>query len=229
MNKIFVIEGTDGTGKETQTNLTYERLKKENIPVYRTSFPNYSSNSSAGVKMYLNGDLGENANSVPEKPASVLYAVDRYITYTTQIKPYYEDDNTILLFDRYVSSNLLHQGAKIIAREDDFKKLDEYYKWLYNFEYKDMGIPKPVATFFLYLPVEYSLKAMNSRVNKITNEAKKDIHESDELHLKNATKSGYYLAQKLGWNIINCLDEDGNRKTRETINDEIYSILKDLI
>ena len=229
MNKIFVIEGTDGTGKETQTSLTYERLVKNGIPVYRTSFPNYDSDSSAPVKMYLKGLLGDNANSVPEKPASAFYAVDRYITYITDIKQYYEDDKTIILLDRYVSSNLLHQGSKIIARGESFENLDAYANWLHTFEFKDMELPKPTATFFLYLPVDYSLKSMEARTNKFTHETKKDIHETDKFHLENATKSGYYLAEKLGWNIINCLDEKGDRRTREDINDEIYSILQNFI
>ena len=226
MNKIFVIEGTDGCGKETQTNLIYEKLNKDNIPVFRTSFPNYASDSSAIVKMYLNGDLGKDANSVLEKPASTFYAIDRYITYNTVIKPYYEDNNTIILLDRYVSSNLLHQGAKIIGRGEPYENLNEYQRWLYNFEFNDMGIPEATTTFFLYLPVEYSLKAIQNRKNKISNASSKDIHESDIKHLINAVKSGYHLAKKLGWHIINCLDNHNNRRTREDICEEIYVTLK---
>lgn len=226
MKKIFVIEGTDGSGKQTQTELTYTKLKKDNIPVFRTSFPNYESKSSEPVKMYLNGELSTNANDIKEKPASVLYAVDRFITYTTMIKPYYEDDSTLILLDRYVSSNLLHQGAKIIARNEPYENLDEYQKWLYNLEFEDIGIPKPSKVFFLYLPAKEAIKAMDTRKNKITHEDKKDIHESDNSHIFNAAKSGYYLANKLGWNIINCLDSNGDRRSPEDINEEIYSILK---
>lgn len=226
MKKIFVIEGTDGSGKQTQTELTYEKLQKENIPVFRTSFPNYASKSSEPVKMYLNGELGSNANDIKEKPASIFYAVDRFITYQTLLKSYYEDEKTIILLDRYVSSNLLHQGAKIIARNEPYENLDNYQQWLYNLEFEDIGIPKPTNVFFLYLPAKEAIKAMDTRKNKITNEDKKDIHESDTSHLYNAAKSGYYLANKLGWNIINCLDASGNRRAPEDINEEIYSILK---
>ncbi len=226
MNKIFVIEGTDGSGKQTQTNLTYEKLQKDSIPVYRTSFPNYESNSSAAVKMYLQGEIAPNANDISERAASTFYAVDRYITYEKDLKKYYEDNKTVILLDRYVSSNLLHQGGKIIGRGDSYTILDEYQEWIENFEFNDMGIPRPTSVFFLYLPAEYSIAAMNTRKNKITNEDKKDIHESDFKHLENACKSGYYLAKKLGWNIIDCLDKDGNRKTPEEVNEEIYSILK---
>lgn len=225
MKKIFVIEGTDGSGKQTQTQKIYERLLKENRKVFKTSFPNYDSQSSGPVKEYLSGNISKNPDDISAKAASMFYAVDRYITYKENIEKYYLDNETIILFDRYVSSNLLHQGGKILKLTNDYSKLDEFANWISEREFKDLALPEPTQVFFLYVPVEYTLKLMKERANKFTHDSKKDIHEMDTEHLKNAAKSGLYLAKKLGWYIVDCV-KDGKLRTIEDIHNEIYNVIE---
>lgn len=224
MKKIFVIEGTDGSGKQTQTAKLYERLINEGNEVFKTSFPNYDSQSSGPVKEYLAGNISQSPNDISAKAASLFYAVDRYITYKKDIEEKYLDDKTLILFDRYVSSNLLHQGSKIIANSNDYSKLDEFANWNYEREFGDLELPKPTAVFFLYVPTEYTLKMMEYRKNKITNGEKKDIHESNQEHLVNSVKSGLHLAKKLNWHIIECVKDDKLR-TIEDIHEELYGII----
>ena len=146
-SKIIVIEGTDGSGKATQTKLLMERLEKEGCKVFTTSFPKYDSDSSALVKMYLNGQITENANGVSAKAASVFYAADRYITYKKEIEPLYSAGEYVMVLDRYSGSNIIHQGAKVIAssKSSDCAKeeLNQFIKWLYV-----IGIPRRI---FLYI------------------------------------------------------------------------------
>lgn len=225
MKKIFVIEGTDGSGKQTQTQKIYERLIEENRKVFKTSFPNYDSLSSGPVKEYLSGNISKDPNDVSAKAASMFYAVDRYITYKENIEKYYLDNETIILFDRYVSSNLLHQGGKILKQTNNFEDLDNFSHWIDEREFNDLELPRPTKVFFLYVPVEYTLKLMKERENKFTHEEKKDIHEADTDHLKNAAKSGLYLAKKQGWYIVECV-KDGNLRSIEDIHNEIYEVIK---
>ena len=228
MNKIFVIEGTDGSGKETQTNRTYEKLIQDGKTVFKTSFPNYDNLSSGPVREYLSGNISTNPNDISAKAASMFYAVDRYITFKENLEDYYKDDKTILLFDRYVSSNLLHQGGKVLKSTGDYSKLDDYISWLENIEHSDLELPKPTKVFFLHLPVEYTLQLMKERKNKFTKSEKKDIHETDKDHLANAINSGLYIAKKLNWCIIECI-KDGKLRSIEDINNEIYSHIKELL
>lgn len=228
MNKIFVIEGTDGSGKQTQTNLIYERLIKDEKNVFKTSFPNYDNPSSGPVKEYLSGNISKDPNDISPKAASCFYAVDRYISYKENIEKYYKDDKTIILFDRYISSNLLHQGGKILKECNDFSKLDEFCDWISNLEYNDLELPKPTQVFFLHVPVDYTLSLMKNRDNKFSKDSKKDIHEIDPYHLKKSEASGLYFAKKLNWQIIECV-KDGKLRSIEDINNEIYSAIQKLI
>lgn len=228
MDKIFVIEGTDGSGKQTQTDLIYKRLIEDNKNVFKTSFPNYNNQSSGPIKEYLSGNISSNPNDISSKAASVFYAVDRYISFKENIEKYYTDDKSILLFDRYISSNLLHQGGKILNKNHDFSRLDEFCDWLFNLEYNDLKLPKPTEVFFLHIPVDYSIALMKDRENKYSHNSKKDIHEIDPCHLQNAEISGLYYAKKLNWQIIECV-KDGKLRSIEDINNEIYSIILKLI
>ena len=222
MNKIFVIEGTDGSGKQTQTQKLYERLIHDGKKVLKTSFPNYDNQSSGPVKEYLSGNISQNPHDISPKAASLFYAVDRYISYKENIEKYYNDNETIILFDRYVSSNLLHQGGKILQQTNDYTELDKFITWLHEREFKDLSLPEPSLVFFLHIPVEYTMKLMKERKNKFTQNDKKDIHEIDENHVYNAINSGLYVAKQLGWCIIECV-KDGKLRSIEDINDEIYN------
>ena len=130
----LVIEGIDGAGKETQTRLLKEYLKSLGKNVITQSFPNYGTDGCKPVQMYLDGKLSKTANEVNAYQSSVLFAVDRFCTMTQLIKNITKD--SVVVFDRYVSSNMLHQGGKIHNDED----LEKYLKWLENFEFEVMKI-----------------------------------------------------------------------------------------
>ena len=125
MGKIIVIEGTDSSGKETQTKLLYERIKKNYDKTIKISFPNYNSPACEPVKMYLAGEFGYDATKVNPFPISTMYAIDRYASFKQDWGKYYEDDY-IIITDRYVTSNMIHQASKIENKEEK----NDYLKWL---------------------------------------------------------------------------------------------------
>lgn len=220
--KIFVIEGSDGSGKQTQIDLLYKRLTSDGIKILRQSYPNYESDTSALVKMYLDGNFGQNPNDIDAYRTSSFYAVDRLGTHLTTVKPAL-DKGVSVLFDRYVSSNAYHQGCKIT----DIVERDKFLDWLYSFEFDILKLPRPTITFFLDMPYQKSIELTKDR--QLKNGQSKDIHESDREHLKNAYETGICIAKKLDWQVIECLDEEGNIKTREAIHEEIYDIVKKFI
>jgi len=227
MEKLFVIEGTDGSGKQTQTESLKSALKNIGYNTISFSFPNYESLSSGPVKEYLNGNISPNVNDISAKAASTFYAVDRYITFKKDMESFYKDDKTIIVCDRYTQSNLIHQGSKIIAENnnDMLQQLDDFSNWLYNLEYGDLKLPKPTATIYLYVPTDFTMSLTKNRANKITKETTKDIHEKDSTHLYNAEKSGLYYAKSQGWHIINCV-VNNKMRTIEDISMEILNIVK---
>lgn len=215
---IISIEGTDGSGKHTQQQLLSKNLKSLGYSVFDQSFPNYSSDSSAPVKMYLGGQLGSNANCLNAYQASSLYAIDRMCTYKKTIEPHY-NNGEVILFDRYVQSNFIHQCSKI----DNLKKKLEFLKWEEDFEYNYLGLPRPDLIFFIEMPVEKSLELARART-EYKNGEQKDILEEDEIFMRKSYNNGLELAKKLNWTIIHCLDENQNLKTIEDIQKEIMDI-----
>ena len=191
---IIDIEGTDGSGKKTQTDLLFNYLQNKGYKVKKISFPNYESNSSALVKMYLNGEFGEN-QSLNGYQASAFYAVDRFAT----MKKINVDDYDFVLFDRYVPSNMIHQSTRIKNK----KELDEFLDWIVDFEFEKLALPKPDKTLFLDMPVEISVNLARQR-SELKNGQNKDILESDVQHLKNAYEKAKYVAKKYNWIEIDC-------------------------
>ena len=220
MGKLFVIDGTDGSGKQTQFNKLQERLKKDGIDFRVVSFPNYDSPSSGLVKMYLSGEFGENAKDVSPYIASTFYAGDRYATYITGYKDYYEKGG-IILADRYTTANMVHQAGKIQDKEER----EKFLNWLWNFEFNLYGLPIPTEVFFLNMPVEKSLELIKDRENKFTHAEKKDIHERDKNHLIDAYNAACYVSKKYNWYEVKCVKENKIR-TIEDIHEEIYNEIK---
>jgi len=216
MGYIIVIEGTDGSGKRTQTTKLYERLLAEGYNVRMQSFPNYDSMSSGGVKMYLNGDFGDNDMCLDAYQASSLYAVDRLCTYNKDLKSFYENGG-IIVFDRYIESNILHQTGKI----DDREEVDKYLDWLCNLEYNILKLPRANKVLFLDVPVEISKALANARED-LKNNMAKDIHENSKDHLLNAYNSSKYVSVKYGWEVVNCV-QDGSMRSIDDIGEEIYN------
>ena len=223
MGKIIVIEGLDGCGKQTQSEKLYNRLKLEGKNIMKLSYPRYENPSSSLVKMYLSGEFGKNANDVNAYIASTFYAVDRYASYKQDYEEFYKKGGIVLL-DRYVTANMVHQASKI----DDTIEKEKFLNWLCDFEYGLFGIPKPDKVFFLNMEPKISQKLMKERENKFSHEKQKDIHESDENHLNHAYNNACYLINKYNWDEVNCT-KDGDLRTIEDIHEEIYSKTIDII
>lgn len=218
--KIIVIDGVDSSGKESQTLKLYERLREENYNIRKISFPNYESQSSSLVKMYLNGDFGKNPGDVDSYIASTFFAVDRYASYKTDWSEFYENGG-IILFDRYTTSNMVHQAAKLYNSEEKDKFLD----WLWNLEFKIYKLPEPDCVLFLDMPPEFGQKLMKERANKFTGTKQKDIHESNQEYLINSYNNALYVANKYKWIKINCVHNERIRTIQE-IHNSIYSEVK---
>ena len=219
MGKLFVIDGTDGSGKQTQFNLLKEHLKKDNIEYKTVSFPNYDSPSSALTKMYLSGEFGENPSAISPYIASTFYAVDRYATYVKDLKEYYENGG-IILADRYTTANMVHQAGKI----KDEKERKKFLDWLVDFEFNIFGLPVPTKVFFLNMPPKIARQLIKNRKNKFTNTDEKDIHERNPKHIEDAYNSACSLVDLYNWIEIKCV-KDNNIRTIEDIHNEIYKIV----
>jgi len=211
---IIDIEGTDGCGKKTQTDLLFNFLINKGYKVRKISFPNYESNSSALVKMYLNGEFGSNDN-LNGYQASVFYAVDRLAT----MKNINVDDYDFVLFDRYVPSNMIHQSTRIKEQLE----LDKFLDWVVDFEFGKLKLPKPDKTLFLDVPIEISMKLARERA-ELKNGQTKDILEKDDEHLINAYEKAKYVAKKYDWITIDC-SQDGKIKTIDEIHKDVLTKL----
>ena len=224
MGKLFAIEGTDGSGKQTQFKKLCERLTEEGINFRTVSFPNYDSESSSLVKMYLSGKFGENAKDVSPYIASTFYAADRYATFKTEGLEEYYNNGGIILADRYTTANMVHQSGKIKDKDEREKFLD----WLWDFEFNLYKLPIPTKAFFLNMPPEYSIKLMENRKNKFTNEEKKDIHEKDKNHIVDSYNAACELVEKYNWYEVKCVKDDILR-TIDDIHEEIFTEIKKYI
>ena len=216
--KLFVIDGTDGSGKQTQFKKLQERLDKENIEYKTVSFPNYDSTSSSLVKMYLSGEFGKNAKEISPYIASTFYAADRYATFKTGYEEYYKNGG-IILADRYTTANMVHQAGKI----DDEEEREKFLNWLWDFEFNLYGLPVPTEVFFLNMPVDKALELIKDRDNKFTGDSKKDIHESDRNHLIDAHNAACSVSKKYNWYEIKCVNEKQEVRTIEDIHEQIYN------
>ena len=223
MGKLFVIDGTDGSGKQTQFDLLKKHLDEDGINYKTVSFPNYDSPSSSLVKMYLSGEFGENANDVSPYIASTFYAADRYATYTKEYKEYFENGG-IILADRYTTANMVHQAGKI----SDKKEREKFLNWLFDLEFNLYGLPKPTRVFFLNMPPQKVKELIKDRKNKFTHNNQKDIHERDEKHLQDAYDAACSLVDIYDWKEIKCV-KNNELRTRENIHEEIYKIVFDEI
>ena len=214
--QLIVIEGLDGSGKATQSNLLYEALRAQGKNVRKVSFPDYDSNSSALVKMYLAGEFGKDPSDVNAYAASSFFAVDRFASYKAQWGKFYEEGG-IIIADRYTTSNAIHQCSKLPQ-----ECWDAYIDWLFDFEFHLMGIPAPDTVVYLQVDPAVSQKLMTGRYQG--DESKKDIHESNLAYLEKSRKAAEYCAAKLGWKTISCSVRDQLR-TIESIHADVMQLV----
>ncbi len=221
--KLIVVEGTDCSGKETQSNKLVTILESKGYKVFKTFFPFYDSPTG---KMIGGPYLGkthiceswfpEGAANVPPKVASLFYAADRL--YNINVIEQKLEEGYIVILDRYVSSNMGHQAGKAAS----LKEAKEIVKWLEKLEYDLIKLPRPDLTIFLYMPFEVS------KILKANREESADGHESDEKHLKDAEKMYLYLAEKYDYKKINCAF--GNKpRSIEDISKDVLTAVEDIL
>lgn len=216
MGKLIVIEGTDGSGKSTQFKLLSQRLESENHSFRHLVFPRYSEESSALIRMYLGGAFGDKPSDVNAYAASAFYAVDRYASYKQDWGEWYENGG-LIVSDRYTTSNAVHQASK-----EQGQAQAEFLKWLYEFEYDKLGLPKPDLVIYLDVPTDWTEKMMRHREAETNTKA--DIHEQDMEYLATCRRTGRTAAEYYGWKIITCVKE-GQMRSIEDIHREIYSLV----
>ena len=218
--RLVVIEGLDGSGKGTQAGLLAKSLAGQGGRVREVSFPNYESDSSALVRMYLAGEFGRDPSDVNAYAASSFYAVDRYAGYRKDWGKFYHEGG-IVIADRYTTSNAIHQCSKLPEAE-----WDGFLQWLFHYEYDLLGIPAPDAVVYLRVPPDVSQKLMSGRYHG--DEARKDIHERNAAYLAQSRRAADYCAGALGWRTIECTRE-GEMRSVESIQREIKSLLAGLL
>ncbi|MDD5863558.1 MAG: deoxynucleoside kinase [Firmicutes bacterium] len=213
MGKLIVIEGTDGSGKSTQFRLLTQRLEQEGHAFQRIVFPQYSEPSSALIRMYLGGELGTKPSDVNAYAASSFYAVDRYASYKKVWGQWYEQGGLVVC-DRYTTSNAVHQASK--EPED---KREAFLKWLYEFEYDHLGLPRPDLVVYLDVPTDFTERLLRHREQDTHTNA--DIHERDTQYLAACRRCGRAAAEYYGWTMISCV-ENGEMRSISDIHEEIY-------
>lgn len=208
--KLIVIEsGIDGSGKSIQFELLYDRLQKEGYKVHKVKFPDYESASSALVRMYLEGDFGDNPQDINLYAVSTFYAVDRFASFQLKWKKLYEE-GAIILADRYTTSNMVYQAAKI----SDKDLQQEYLDWLRDLEFNKFALPEPDLVLFLDMPPRFSFEFIENREEQ-------DIHERDREYLLSTYEHAVGIARSYKWSIINCTRE-GELRSIENIHEEIH-------
>ena len=222
MGKLLLIEGTDCSGKGTQSKLLKENLEKEGYKVVELSFPMYDTTTGKivggpylGKQSICEGWFKEGANNVPAKVASLYYAADRL--YNVGIINEYLNKDYIVILDRYVASNMGHQAGKIKDKEERLAM----FKWLEKLEYDLLELPRPDIEIFLHMPYEYSKSLQKNRKEL-------DQHELSEENIRNAENAYMEMADLFNFIKIECV-KDGNIRTIADIQEELLGKVKDLL
>lgn len=229
--KFIVIEGLDGSGKSTQSNLLVKSLRKKGYKVATIDFPRHGEKPAWFVDEYLRGKYGT-AEEVGPYRGSIFYACDRYDA-GFKIRKWLKEGK-IVIADRYLASNIGHQGGKI----KDKKERKKYFDWLYNLEYGILEIPRPDYTLILKTSPKFSLKLAHKITDKekkarrkaYLGKRKRDIHEKDKKHLADALKSYLHAAKEFPreFKVIECI-KGGKLLSPKIIHQEIWKIIKKIL
>lgn len=220
--KFIVIDGTDGSGKATQTKLLIDRLREEGKEVMELDFPQYGKPSAWFVEKYLRGEYGT-ANEVGPYRGSIFYALDRFDK-SFEIRRWLSEGK-IIVANRYVSANMGHQTGKI----KDKKERDVYLTWISYLEFEIFGIPKPDKVILLYMPPEIGQTLVDKKgARAYTKGRKRDIHEADLKHLQNAADAYRYVAKKYKWDVIECA-KGTEIYSREDIHGKLWKAVSKLL
>ena len=218
--KLIVFEGTDGSGKATQSRMLGERLEREGIPFRSINFPRYGKPSAAMIEEYLNGNLGKNPGDVNAYAASMFYAMDRYASYKQDWGGFYEAGGLVIA-DRYTTSNAVHQASKLPEGERR-----AFLNWLFQLEYELLGLPAPDLVLYLDMPTEISGRLMRAR--EADSGSRADIHEQNEAYLRRCRENAREVVRLCGWSVLHCA-RDGEPRTVDEIHDEVYDRVKPLL
>lgn len=220
--KLIVIEGTDCSGKKTQSDLLFKHLKEDGYQVYKESFPVYDSPTGKiiggpylGKQTICKGWFKEGANNVPAKVASLYYAADRLYNIKNINK--YLKQGYIVILDRYVHSNMGHQVGKLKSKKE---RLD-MFKWLEKLEFDLLDLPRPDIQLFLHMPYKFSKILQNNRLEL-------DEHEKSKENIVNAEKAYLEMASLYNFYIIECTNKKEIKSINE-IHEEIYNYVKSFI
>jgi len=216
LGKLVVFEGIDGSGKSTQFELLCGRFADEGRDFMRVRFPRYDKPSSALLKMYLDGEFGDDPDAVNAYAASSFYAVDRFASYIQDWRRYYESGGLVLT-DRYTTSNALHQGAKMPP-----ESRGHFFKWLYNYEFNLIGLPAPDLVIFMNIEAEQAARRLQYRQAETYTTG--DIHEKDKSYLEKCVQCGKQAALLYDWRTVNCIEKERER-TEDEIHAEVYNIV----
>ncbi len=222
--KFIVIDGLDGSGKGTQTELIVKRLKEEGYHVEMADFPQYGQPSAHFVERYLRGEFGS-AQEVSARQASLFYALDRFEAKHKMQQ--WLNEGKIVIANRYVSASKGHQLGKLHEEE----RLP-FLQWLTQLEYHTLGIPKPDLTLFLHMKPEIGQQLVDQKAaREYTQGKKRDIHEADINHLQNTEKAFLFCMEhdtEENWHKITCFENDQPR-SREEVHAEIYTKIKEIV
>ncbi|MDP2788626.1 MAG: deoxynucleoside kinase [bacterium] len=224
--KLIVLDGTDGSGKATQIELLRARLSKEGYKIKVLDFPEYYNNFFGKFIGHCLSEQYYKWTHTHPKIASVIYAADRWES-AEKVRGWLKG-GYVVLSNRYVSANQIHQGGKIA----NARKREAFIKWLDEMEYRTFKIPKPDAVFYLNVPMKIILKLINERQKKVSRAylgKRKDIVEGDVSYLSNSNKAALWLAKtQKDWIKIECV-KDGQIDTRENIHEKIYEKVKKVL
>ena len=220
MGKLIVLEGIDGSGKSAQYRRLTARFEREGLDYHSIVFPRYDQESSALIRMYLNGDFGSRPDDVNAYASSIFYAVDRYASYMTDWKAYYQSGG-VVLSDRYTTSNAVHQGAKLPPEEQP-----RFFDWLYDLEYVKLGLPRPDLVIFLDVDLATSEARMHRR--KLETGKSGYIHELDTEYRQLCLDTGHRAAADYGWRVVDFM-KDGKEREVDEKHEEIYQIVRELL
>lgn len=222
--KLIVIDGSDGSGKATQTKLLVEALRKKGVKVRTLDFPQYDENFFGRfIGKCIAGKHGDFLRLDPYI-TSVIYAADRFES-SAKIRRWIDGGCTVIL-DRYVSANQIHQGGKI----HDTKKRRDFLEWLNEMEYDVLRLPRPHKVIYLDVPHAISMNLLSKAQHKKSYlaEGDTDTVEQDVAYLRNARNSALWLARHMSnWHQIRCVNDEGVLRDVQDIHDEIMIVACD--
>lgn len=219
--RLIVLEGTDGSGKSTQFARLCQRAQEEGIPFQRLVFPQYQEESSALLRMYLRGEFGQKPEDVNAYAASSFYAVDRYASWKKVWQRHYEAGGLVLA-DRYTTSNAVHQASKV-----PLGQRREFFQWLFDFEYRRLGLPEPDLVLCLDMPTDRAVAMLRQR--EAATHTHGDIHETDTAYLAACRQAAQEAAALYGWQTVPCLDGAGNLRSIDEIHQAIWQAAEPLL